>query len=134
MPRPDPYRLIDTDSTPIEIGTGLFIGLLCVLCWVGDWFSGFLVHLHALAGSEIYIALVGTSYGAWTVWRATTPEYSVRRGIAAVNAAALMLLGTLIVREHGVSVPGGPALILAALMQAWSILSLTIKKARVDAW
>ncbi len=115
---------LDVDSTAVEACTGLFISVLSFWCWVSDWFGGWLDNMRAYAGYEIYVLLMGVPYGIYHFHYSRVGTRFGRSMRCIFAAWVLVTMAASIWLSKGYSPPGVPALVLAAIIQAWCFLKI----------
>lgn len=118
------WSLLDSDTRLMELSMALIGTAFSISCWFGSWFGGWLESAASLHGYEPAAGLLGLVFNGFHARAAFSNNYKWRQHFALANAFTLAGLAVAILLSHGLTIPGGPVLMVGSMINVWIFLSL----------
>lgn len=119
-----PPTLFRSDPQSVEVVSGWYIAVLSLWCWMGQWFGTFLPKFADFHGYEWVVAVLFVPYGVYHAIKAHSRNLHARSIRAFGAGVGFFYFGVMLAYNRGWEIPGFPALLLGAVVQAWAFLRL----------
>lgn len=120
------WAAIEADSRPVELACALFLLAAGLGCWWGDWLTldNAGRHIATLAGAEPLAAMAATLVAGVQALAVLRRASLLRWLVAVGTSCGLVMVGAVLLADHGAATPAGPLCIVAAVVLAWASLAI----------